>query len=142
MITVYESIARFWLTPLLATIEPTHTVIEIENIPDFAQFNNAGLFSSPNDIHTQMLGGQVKHIEFKSFYLRRGFRDNAARQNNEAFMEALRAKIYDMNMNYDLPVDGREWISIAINGGIYPSFRHENLSFADYLVPLRLEYIA
>ena len=141
MITVFESISRFWLTPLLQTINPIHVVIEIENIPDFNEHNNAGIFSSPNDQHFEMLGGQMRHVEFKSFYLRRAFRDFQQRVNNEAYTEALRQKIRERNLDSDFPNDGRQWISISINGGIYPASRQENLSTADYLVPLRLEYI-
>ena len=141
MITVYESIARNWLTPLLATIEEGHIVIEVENIPDFAQFINAGLFSSPNDQHFDTMVGRQRHIEFKSFYIRRPFRDFPQRLSNEAYMEAVRDLIFQTDLNSDLPKDGREWISIRINGGIYPAQRQENMQWADYLIPLRLEYI-
>ena len=144
MITVYESVARNWLTPILATIEPIHVVVDLEVIPDWAQFGNSGLFSSPNDQHFDMMGGLQRHVEFKSFYLRRSFSDFQQRLNNETFMETLRNKIHEMNLDSNFPDDGREWISITINAGIYPAQKEVGLrgDNADYLVPLRLEYVS
>ena len=149
MITVYESIARNWLPPLLATIDPVHIVIDVEIVPDWQQFGNAGLFNSPNDITTPMMGGQEKRTEFKSFYIRRNFVESALpndfqdRLENENYMEKLKKVIHDANLDSAFPNDGREWVSIEVNAGIYPSQKGVGTlgREAFYLCPLRLEYI-
>ena len=146
MTTVYESIA-VWLTEIFNERSngfPTGiTVIDLEAIPaqtEFPGMNLSGIFSSPNDIHTPLIGGQEKHTEFKSFYFRRNFMTTQTRMANEAFFDLLRNVIRKYNLDYIMPKDGRDWISITINGGIYPAQRQENNAFADYLIPLRLEY--
>ena len=145
--TVYESIAT-WLTGLFNERSngfPTGiTVIDLENIPaqtEFPGMNLSGLFSSPNDIHTPLMSGQVKHTIFRSFYFRRNFTTTQTRMANEQFFDLLREVITKYNLAFKLPNDGRKWRSIEINAGIYPAQIDEARNFADYLIPLRLIYI-
>ena len=141
MISVYESIARWLMFDVLSQIQPTHVVVDAETIPNWAQFENAGIFASPNDFSTTLMGGQTKNTEFKSFYIKRRFNSEQNRQDNEVFKEKLMRIIREKNLNYEMPNDGRDWISIEVNAGIYPAQRQEDSSFADYLIPLKLEYI-
>jgi len=147
--TVYKSIAQ-WLNLILLELkeEFSHpfTAIEPENIPlpaDYSglDFQAAGLFSSPNDITTTLIAGQIKHTDFKNFYLRKPFKEVDMRKENEEFFEKLARKIHERNLDSDFPDDGREWRSISINAGIYPAQRDEANKYADYLIPLRLVYI-
>jgi len=148
--TVYESIVNQFLNPILLELrnEFPHpfTIIDINNVPlpsDYPgiDFQAAGIFSSPNDLTSTLMGGQVKHIDFKSFYLRRPFGEHQSRKENEAFFERFARKIHERNLDSDMPQDGRDWKSITINAGIYPAQRDEANRWADYLVPLRLVYI-
>jgi len=149
MNTVYESIVS-WLSEILNEIrnEFSHpfTIIDLEKIPlptDYPQidFQAAGLFSSPNDLTTTLIGGQVKHTDFKSFFLRKKFKEFDSRLENEAFFQKLASKINERNLDGKMPVDGRDWKSISINAGVYPAQRDESGQWADYLIPLRLVYI-
>jgi len=93
------------------------------------------------DITTTLMGGQVKHIEFKSFYIRRPFEKTEKRQENEYFFERLAKKIHERNLDSEYPKDDRSWNSITINAGIFPSQRDEANLYADYLVSLKLIYL-
>jgi len=61
---------------------------------------------------------------------------------NEAFFEKFINKINERNLNGIMPKDGREWVSIEINTGIYPAQIQESDLYADYLVPLKLVFIS
>jgi hypothetical protein len=147
--TVYESITE-WLKIILLELreEFPHpfTAIEPEKIPlegeygQGAEFQAAGIFSSPNDMTAGLMGGQVRHTEFKSFYLRRPFDELPSRLKNEGFFERLKEIIHDKNLRWDMPKDGRKWKSIEINAGIYPAQIDTASRWADYLVPLKLVY--
>jgi len=146
--TVYESIEK-WLKSILLELrgEFPHpfTMIDANKIPlpaDHAgiNFQAAGLFSSPNDSTDALNGGQVRHTDFKSFYVRRPFNEFKSRLENEKFFERLAEKIHDRNLDYIMPDDGRDWKSISINAGVYPAQIDTAGSWADYLIPLRLEY--
>ncbi|MCL2879045.1 MAG: hypothetical protein FWF29_02255 [Treponema sp.] len=143
--TVYESLVQ-WLNGILTDpkngFPVASTVIDLEMIPNWQEYQNAGLFSSPNDIHTPLIGGQVKYIEFKSFYLRLPFNEFQERLNNEVFLEKFRECINWGTLRGALPRDNREWFEISCTTGIYPAQRQENNQYADYLIPLRVVYIA
>lgn len=142
MNTVYQSVAN-WLNAILTENELSKVgiIIDLEMIPNWQEYSNAGLYSSPNDIHTPLTAGGQKHEEFKSFYFRRSFGEISDRLSNEEFFEKFRQCVYEKNINGDFPKnDGRKWRAIIVNGGIYPSLRAEDNQTADYLIPLRLEY--
>lgn len=142
--TVYESLVN-WLNQILQdpknNFPSVFTVIDLEVIPDWREHENAGIFSSPNDLSTPLIAGQVKHTDFKSFYLRRPFKEFANRLENEAFFEKFKGCIHEKNLDCIMPEDGREWIKIELNGGIYPAQRQADSGYADYLVPLKLVYM-
>jgi len=147
--TVYESVTKFIndiLLELRNEFPHPFTIIDLEKIPlptDYPgiDFQAAGLFSSPNDLTSTLNGGQVKHTDFKSFYIRRPFKELPSRVENEAFFERLAKKIHDRNLDCNMPVDGRGWRSITINAGAYPAQRDESGKWADYLIPLKLVYV-
>jgi hypothetical protein len=148
--TVYQTIVE-WLNQILLELKTEfphpYTIIEPEKIPlqeDYpgVPFQAGGIFSSPNDISTTLMGGQVKHTEFKFFYLRRPFNECDSRVENEGFFERLREIIHEKNLDCAMPVDGRQWKEINVNSGIYPAQRDEGNRWADYLVPLQLIYIS
>ena len=147
--TVYESV-QSWLSEIInelkAEFNHPFTAIDVNHIPlpteyQGVDFQAAGLFSSPNDSTSMLIGGQVKHVDYKSFFLRRPFKEAETRQENEKFFERLAKKISERNLDYSLPKDGRDWKSIEINAGVYPAQRDEASLWADYLVPLKLVYI-
>jgi hypothetical protein len=142
--TVYESLVN-WLNEILQdpknNFPNVYTVIDLEMIPDWREFENAGIFSSPNDLSAPLIAGKIKHTDFKSFYLRRSFKEFTNRLENETFFEKFKACFHEKNLDCIMPEDGREWASIELNGGIYPAQRQENNEYADYLVPLKLVYI-
>ena len=149
--TVHQSIAA-WLNGILTDSEngfpPSINVIDIENIPEIEKVpgqqggsSNSGLFSSPNDIHSQLLDGRTKHTIFRSWYLRMDILSAKERERNEEYFEKLRECIDLSVMRGDYPDDGRGWLGIAINGGVYPAQRDSGGSRADYLVPLKLVFI-
>lgn len=142
--TVYESLVK-WLQGILKDPEnnfpAVYTFIDLEMIPYWTEYENAGIFSSPNDLTAPLVAGKVKHTDFKSFYLRKSFKEHTNRLENEIFFEKFKACIYEKNLDCIMPEDGREWTSIGLNGGIYPTQRQENNEFADYLVPLKLVYV-
>jgi len=144
MQTVYESVV-IWLNSILQDRNNDSSIkafiIDLEMIPNWIEFPDAGLFSPPNDIRTEMIGGQRKHQEFKYFCLRMPFGEFQNRLSNEAFIENLEKCIYEKNQNGVYPTDGREWISIEVNSRIYPAQRDEANHHADYLVNLKLVYI-
>jgi len=149
MNTVYVSIVN-WLNEILLELkkETDHsfTVIDLERIPlpsDYPQvdFQAAGLFSSPNDQTSTLMGGQVKYTSFKSFFLRRPFKEFSSRLDNENFFEKLAKRIHDRNLDGNLPKDGRQWKEISVNSGVYPAMRDTAETYADYLIPLKLVYI-
>jgi hypothetical protein len=148
MASVYESIVS-WINPILLELrnEFPHpfTIVDVENMPlpsDYPgiDFQAGGIFSSPNDQTFPQTAGSVRHVDFKSFYLRRPMNEFAQRLQNEAFFERLASKIRERNLDSAMPQDGRSWKSITINAGTYPSMRDEAGRWADYLVSLRLEY--
>jgi len=151
--TVYESVVT-WLGSILLELQNEFphpfSIIEPDRIPlpndyprseGFPDFQAGGLFSSPNDMTTTLMGGQVKHTDFKSFYLRRPFKLVDSRKENENFFEKLAKSIHDRNLDGNLPQDGRQWKSIEINAGIYPAQRDAAETYADYLCPLKLVYV-
>jgi len=141
--TVYESLVN-WLNAILTDPQNGFNfdaiIIDLEMIPNWQDSMNAGLFSSPNDIHTSLMAGQVRHTEFKSFYLRLPFKEHNERLSNEAFFEKFRKCIYEKNVEGFLPSDGRDWHEISC-GGIYPAQRQEDNQYADYLIALKLIFI-
>jgi len=146
--TVYES-AQSWLTEIInelkAEFNHPFVMIDVNNIPlptDYPgyDFQAAGLFSSPNDMTTELIGGQKKHTDFKSFFLRRPFKEFSQRLQNEQFFEKFANKIHERNLDSDFPKDGRSWKSISINAGIYPANTDTASQWSDYLVPLKLVY--
>ena len=145
--TVYQSIIS-WLTEILNELKPaSFTVIDLERIPNQDEWAKegyaiSGIFSNPNDLHTPMMAGQSKHTEFKSFYLRLPFNELNERKENEDYIEILRKKIQNRNLDGIRINDGRRWLSIEINGGIYPAQKEIGMQYADYLVPLKLVYIS
>ena len=145
MKTVYESLVT-WLNEILTDPEnefpETLTVIDLEQIPNWQEFQNAGLFSSPNDIQVEYMGGQIRHTEFKSLYLRLSFKEFSERLRNETFLEKFRRCINKKALSGIMPSDGRKWLKINCNGSIYPAHRQENNEYADYLVPLAIEYFS
>jgi hypothetical protein len=147
--SVYETI-RDWLNEILLELQNEfphpYTILDVNNIPlptDYSgtDFQAAGLFSSPNDISSELMGGQTKRTDFKSFFIRRPFKEFSSRLENESFFEKLSKKIHERNLDNNFPADGRWWSSIKINAGIYPAQRDAANQFADYLIPLRLVYI-
>jgi hypothetical protein len=86
-------------------------------------------------------GGQMKHIETKSWYINRKFLSREDRVGNEEFKEKLRKAITRKARSGIYPKDGRTWRKIEVEGGIYPYQKSDNLSEAVYLVNLRIEYI-
>jgi hypothetical protein len=148
--TVYESIVNEFLNPILLELEKEiphgYSIIEPEKIPlpeeyQGVNFQAGGIFSSPNDMTTPLMGGQLKHTDFKSFYLRRPFKEKETRIGNADFFERLARKIHERNLDWNMPKDGRDWKSIEINAGVYPANRDETSQWADYLIPLRLVYV-
>jgi len=143
--TVYETVQQ-WLTEIinefLKEFSAPFAVINLEQIPERIEYQNAELFSDTNDIHTRRIAGDTKHTEFKSFYLRRPFSEFGSRLENEAFFEKIKNRINERNLNGIMPRDGREWVSIEINTGIYPVQIQETDLYADYLVPLKLVFIS
>ncbi len=147
--TVYESLVN-WLNSILlelkADFNHPFSVIDLEKIPlptDYPgiDFQAGGIFSSPNDISSELIGGQTKYTAFKSFFIRRNFKEFSSRLENEAFFQKLASKIHDRNLDSNFPQDDRDWKSITINAGVYPSTRDEASTYADYLIPLKLVYI-
>jgi len=140
MISVYESITN-WLSDILTQILPDYTVIETENVTNWLQFGNSALLNSPNEIVTPLMGGQRKHTEFKTFFLKRQLQDSDERKDYEVIKDKLMDIIYNKNINYEFPDDGRDWKEISLNGGIYPVQKDENNNYADYMIPLKLIFI-
>ena len=150
MKSVYESIVDEFLNPILLEFKKEmphdYSIIEPEKIPlpeeyQGLNFQAGGIFSSPNDMTTPLMGGQLKHIEFKSFYLRRPFKKKETRIENADFFERLARKIHERNLDCNMPKDGRDWKEISVNSGWYPAQRDTAETWADYLVNLKLVYI-
>jgi len=148
--TVYESVVDNFLNPILlelkAEFNNPFVILDLEKIPlptDYPgiDFQAGGIFSSPNDISSELIGGQTKRTDFKSFYLRRPFKEFSSRLENESFFEKLAKSIHERNLDSNFPQDGRQWHSIQINAGIYPSQRDTAELWADYLIPLKLVYV-
>jgi len=147
--TVYESITS-WLNSILLELKTEFNnpfvILDLEKIPlptDYPgiDFQAGGIFSSPNDISSELMGGQTKRTDFKSFYLRRPFKEFSSRLENEAFFQKLAKSIHERNLDSNFPQDGRQWHRIEVNSGWYPAQRDEASNFADYLVNLKLVYI-
>lgn len=144
MQSVYQSLV-IWLNNIITDekngFPPKSLFIDLETIGNVANAENAGIFSSPNDLQSPLMAGSVKHTEFKSFYLRMPFNNFQNRLSNEAYLEKLRKCIYMKNLDGIRIKDGRKWLSISVNAGIYPTTRADNMSTAEYLCPLKLVYI-
>jgi len=149
--TVYRSMVA-WLVAVIADPDNDFpqdliTIIDVELVPNYRErwpalpIQDTGLFSNPNDQHVQMLGGQWRHTEFKTWLLWRRFGDNTDRISNEAFLEKLRRAIQRANLNGDMPNDGRRWRRIQVNGGMFPSTKSADNTNAVYQIPLKIEYV-
>ena len=148
--TVYESIEK-WLVAILADPEngfpeDAVTIVELEMVPNFRKTHpdlgvqDTALFSSPNDQRVQMLGGQHRHTEFKTWLLWRRFGESEERIANEAFLEKVRRAIQRAALNGNMPGDGRRWRRIQVNGGMFPSTKSADNTSAVYQIPLKIEY--
>ena len=148
--TVYESVAK-WLNAIFV---PTNgfeaglaVIIDVEIVPNFRdQFPglnvmDTGLFSNPNDQHFQMLGGQHRHVEFKTWHLWREFADFDDRLANEVFLANVRRAVQRAALNGDMPKDGRRGRKIQVNGGMFPSTKSADNTSAVYQIPLKIEYV-
>jgi len=144
MQTVYASLV-IWLNSIVTDpkneFPPKTLFIDLEVIGNVPNADNGAIFSSPNDIVTEFMAGSAKHTEFKSFYLRMPFSSFPQRLSNEAYLEKLRKCIREKDLDGIRINDGRKWLSISVNAGIYPAQREANMSSAEYLVPLKLVYI-
>jgi len=149
--TVYESIVA-WLVDIFADPgngfpEDIIVIVDVELVPNFREtfpaFNiqDSGLFSNPNDQHVQMLGGQWKHTEFKTWLLWRRFGESEDRIANEAFLGKVRQAIQRATTHGVFPNDGRRWRRIQVNGGIFPSTKSADNTDAVYQIPLKIEYV-
>jgi len=149
--TVYESIVA-WLVDIFADRDNGFpddiiVIVDVELVPNFREtfptFNiqDTGLFSNPNDQHTQMVGGQWRHTEFKTWLLWRKFGESTDRIANEAFLEKLRRAIQRTTLHGIFPQDGRQWRKIQVNGGMFPSTKSADNTSAVYQIPLKIEYI-
>jgi len=141
--TVFESLKK-WLEEIFEDPENGFDGvywIDSEVLPSSVKQQNAALYSSPNDTVTELLGGQHKHVDYKTLYFMKDFKEHDIRISNEAFFEKLRNCIAEKNAEWIMPDDGREWTSIKHTGPAYPSQKQENLDFAIYQVNLRLEYV-
>ena len=150
--TVYQSLAT-WLNDIFTDPDngfpPTlMVIIDVELVPSLRQdfpglhLQETGLFSNPNDQHAQMLGGQYRHTEFKTWYLVRQFGGWDDRMSNEAFLEKLRWAIQRTVQNGIMPpkTEGRQWGKITVNGGMFPSTKSADSTSAVYQIPLKIEY--
>jgi len=150
--TVYQSLAK-WLDGLFADPEngfPSNLAVitDVELVPNPGNENNpgyeiqnSGLFSNPNDQHVQMLGGQYRHVEFKTWYLVRRFASRGERVSTEDFLGKIRLAIRRATRLGTMPGDGRRWRKIEVNGGIFPSRKSDDNTSAVYQIPLRIEYV-
>ena len=149
--TVYRSMVA-WLVAIFADPDndfPSDliTIIDVELVPNYRErwpdlpIQDTGLFSNPNDQHVQMLGGQWRHTEFKTWLLWRRFGDNTDRISNEAFLEKLRRAIQRATTHGIFPQDGRRWRRIQVNGGMFPSTKSADNTNAVYQIPLKIEYV-
>jgi len=140
--TVYEESVT-WLDEMLKAIFPSREfVIDLEEMPNYPQFENAALMSNPNDTAVQLMSGRVKNTSFKTFYIQRDFNTTTERIGNEAFFEALKKAIVKKNLAGELPEsDTRQWRSVECTGTAYPGTRAENGDTAVYQVNLKLVYI-
>jgi len=149
--TVYQSLAT-WLNDIFTDPDngfpPTlMVIIDVELVPSLQQdfpglhLQETGLFSNPNDQHAQMLGGQYRHTEFKTWYLVRRFGDWDDRVSAEAFLEKVRRAIQRTTLHGIFPRDGRRWRRIQVNGGMFPSTKSADNTSAVYQIPLKIEYV-
>jgi len=151
--TVYQSLA-VWLNDIFTdpdnNFPPNMTVIiDAEIIPGLRQdfpgleLQESALFSNPNDQHKEMLGGQHRHIEFKTWYLVRRFGEWEERLSNEAFLENIRRCIKRTTQRGIMPpqTENRQWRKIEINGGMFPSAKSADNASAVYQIPLKIEYV-
>ena len=149
--TVYESIEK-WLVAILADPEngfpeDAVTIVELEMVPNFRKTHpdlsvqDTALFSSPNDQSAEMLGGQCRRIEFKTWLLWRRFGESEDRIANEAFLEKVRRAIRRTALHGIFPQDGRRWRRIQVNGGMFPSAKSADNTSAVYQIPLKIEYV-
>jgi hypothetical protein len=142
--TVFESLAT-WLYEILSDPKngfEGNFMVDVEVLPETEKdgFQGTSLHSNPNDTQKPMLGGQVRHESYKTFYVRREFADQPIRIDNETFFENLRKCIYRKDMRGNYPKDGRKWRSITYQGGAYPSQKSPNGDYAIYQVTIKLMY--
>jgi len=149
--TVYQSITK-WLAAVFADPkngfqEDIVTVVDLELVPNHREKNpdlniqDTALSSNPNDQRIELLGGQCRHTEFKTWLLWRKFGENEDRIANEAFLEKARRAIQKTALHGIFPKDGRRWGKIQVNGGMFPSAKSQNNASAVYQIPLKIEYI-
>jgi len=149
--TVYQSLAK-WLSGIFTEengFDPGSEikVIDLELVPrlkeDFpgVQLQESALFSNPNDQHVQMIDGQYRHTEFKTWYFVRRFANFNDRLSNEEFLEKVRRAIQRSTLRGIMPQDGRRWRKIQVNGGMFPTTKSADNTEAVYQIPLKIEYI-
>jgi hypothetical protein len=141
--TVFESLAS-WLYGILS--EPGSGLpgtwkVDNETLPDYTKekWESAALYSNPNDIQEQMTAGQIRHTDYKTFYIRRDFGNVTTQIKNEAVLEKLKKCIHDKALDGIYPKDGRQWRGISYHGGAYPSTKEA--TWAIYQITLKLVYI-
>jgi hypothetical protein len=132
-----------WLLYILIIVRPDTTWdIELESMPNNTRFENAAIMSNPNDQAIQLISGRVKHIDYKTFYIRWDFIEKPDRISNEQFFEEFKKLVVKKNISGELPEsDTRQWRSIECIGTAYPAVREESSGTAVYQVSLRLVYI-
>jgi len=144
MITINESVLDNFLLPILNELGVKYNqefnLLDIDLIPE-SEWINSKFYSNPNNIHTPLVGGQVRYTEYKTFYIRLHFNNDSLRHQKEAFFDEFKEIIHKKNLNYEMPQDGRDWKEISINGGVYPIKKQTDNSFIDYLIPIRIIYI-
>jgi hypothetical protein len=140
--TVFESLSS-WLYDILADPEnglPGAWKIDSETLPDYSKqdWQSTAIYSNPTDTQTRLIAGQIKHTDYKTFYLRRGFGDVKIQIKNEAVLEKIKECIYEKNRKAVYPKDGRDWYGISWHGGAYPTTKGDDR--ADYQINLKLVY--
>jgi len=140
--TIFESLA-LWMYDILTPQNdlPGTWKVDSEMLPDYTikKWESTALYSNPNDIQEPLIGGQVKHTDYKTFYLRRSFGDVTIQIKNEVVLEKLKKCIHIKALSGIYPKDGRKWRSISYHGGAYPSTKEDN--WAVYQITLKIVYI-
>jgi hypothetical protein len=141
--TVFESLS-LWLYDILSDPKnglPGTWKIDSEMLPDYSnqKWESTALYSNPNDTQEQLIASQVRHTDYKTFYIRRDFGDVKIQLKNEAVLEKIKQCIYERNLDWIMPQDGREWYGINWHGGTYPSTKDEK--WVVYQINLKLVYV-